>query len=545
MDQTLRVRLLGRVTAWRGDAEVDLGPGRQRAVFVVLAMRANQVVSREALIDAVWGDETPAGAGNSLYSYVSRLRQALGRGMQTLISAGSGYSLRLDPDALDVRSFDLFRETAQECWNKRDIDGTRAALDQALGLWHGEALAGVDSPFATMHRTRLTDLRLAALERRAEVMIAAADPAAVPELQRLAREHPFRESVLGLLMTALHREGKDREAVAVYEIARRMLSRRLGLEPGASLRRIHAGITADPRIQVSPAPRLPAPPDMVGRAAELALLTSRFAAVSRGLGGAVWIEGGPGLGKSALLATALATFDGQVLWAEGDERTGKLACLGSSVGITTIDQFAEIVEGMTTEGPVALVVDDMQWIDDASLLVWHRLSKVARQAPLLMVGACRTLPRRTELDRMRSAVAASTGDVLKLKALSRAEVVELATRLLGRPPGQGLLSVIDCAAGNPGFLREIVAVADDPEATTAVVAHRLGTLSDSTREALRCAGGLGMQFDLGDLAAIMHQPAADLIGAIEEATAAGVLREAGHLLAFRHPLVRRVLTPTA
>src|ERR1044072_2787778 len=120
MDQILRVRLLGKVAAWRGETELDLGPGRQRTVFAVLAMRANQVVSREALVDAVWGDAAPPGASNNLYSYISRLRQALGRTTQTLISAGSGYSLRLDPDSLDIRKFDHFREIAQQCWNRRD-----------------------------------------------------------------------------------------------------------------------------------------------------------------------------------------------------------------------------------------------------------------------------------------------------------------------------------------------------------------------------------------------------------------------------------------
>jgi predicted ATPase len=241
-----------------------------------------------------------------------------------------------------------------------------------------------------------------------------------------------------------------------------------------------------------------------------------------------------------LLAACLAGFDGQALWAAGDEETGKLSCLGTASGLTTIDRFADFVEEMTSSGPVALVVDDLQWVDDASLLVWHRLSKVARQAPLLLVGACRPLPRRTELDRMRSAVASSTGDVLRLTGLSDSDAVELATELLGAAPDRRVLSVIDCAAGNPGFLREIVTV--DRSELESVVAKRLAVLSDVTQETLRWAAALGTEFDLGDLAAVMHRPATELVPAIEEASAAGVLREAGHLLAFRHALLRRVLT---
>jgi DNA-binding SARP family transcriptional activator len=534
MDRTLRVRLLGKVAAWRGEVELDLGPGRQRAVFAVLAMRANQVVSRDALIDAVWGEDTPAGASNNLYSYISRLRQALGRSTQTLISAGSGYSLRLDPDSLDVRSFDHFREVARQCWNRRDVAGARKALDEALALWHGEALGGVDSPFATLHRKRLAELRLAALERRAETMIAASDPVAVSELRRLVREYPFRETLLGLLMTALHRDGRGTEAVEVFDETRRTLVEQLGIEPGAALRRIHDEITAKPLALVKPAPQPSGPSVLVGRQNELGLLKDRLTALQRGTGGAVWIEGGPGMGKSALLAAGFAGFAGQVLWAAGDAETGKLS------GLTTIDHFADFVEEMTVSGPVALVVDDLQWVDDASLLVWHRLSKLARQAPLLLVGACRPLPRRTELDRMRSAVASSTGDVLRLAALSDSDVVELATQLLGAAPGHELLSIIDCAAGNPAFLQEIITV--DPSAVESAVAKRLEILSDATEDTLRWAAALGTEFDLGDLAAVMHRPATDLVPAIEEATAAGILREAGHLLAFRHPLLRRVLT---
>ena len=187
----LRVRVLGVLAAWRDGVELDLGPGRQRAVFAVLAMRANQVVSRAALVDAVWGESAPAGAGTSLYSYISRLKLVLGRSSQTLTSARSGYTLRVEPRALDVHEFDALRETAQAAWHRRDIGAARTALDAALALWHGdEALGGVDSPFATSHRQRLAELRLAVLERRAEAMTAAGDAQAVPELRDLVRRHP-------------------------------------------------------------------------------------------------------------------------------------------------------------------------------------------------------------------------------------------------------------------------------------------------------------------------------------------------------------------
>src|SRR6187551_917174 len=104
---SLRVQVLGPVSAWRAEQQLDLGSGRQRAVFAALAMRANRVVSREELVASVWGENPPSGASGSLYTYVSRLRRVLEpdrsrwSGGQTLVSEGAGYSLQLDADQID------------------------------------------------------------------------------------------------------------------------------------------------------------------------------------------------------------------------------------------------------------------------------------------------------------------------------------------------------------------------------------------------------------------------------------------------------------
>jgi predicted ATPase len=201
-----------------------------------------------------------------------------------------------------------------------------------------------------------------------------------------------------------------------------------------------------------------------------------------------------------------------------------------------------------------LVVDDLHQVDDAGLLVWHGLSKTARQSPLLLVGACRPLPRRTEIDRLRSAVAFGGGEVLRLGGLSSSEAGELAAQLLDARPGPDLLATIACAAGNPQFLRDIVDVlvrdgavstADgvaelvaEAEGLRSVITERLDLLTGATRKALHWATTLEPEFDLADLATLMNQPATELIRAVEEAIEAGVLTEAGHLFTFRHPLLR-------
>lgn len=499
--------MLGDLAAWRDDVALDLGPGRQRAVFAVLAMRANQVVSREALIDAVWGDAAPAGADGSLYSYISRLKLVLGRSSQTLTSTRSGYTLGLDPQALDVHEFDALREAAQLAWNRRDTTAARAALDTALALWQGDdALGGVDSPFATLHRQRLAELRLAAREQRAEVMTAAADPQAVPDLRDLVRQHPLRESLAGLLMTALHRLGRDTEAIDVFDSTRRRLVETLGMEPGAALRRIHDDIAATTRARTG-APNKPKA--FVGRKRELEVLRRRLAEVRQGHGGCVWIEGPHGIGKSALLAEAFADTEIPVIWA--DRRT---------------------INEVESAGPAVIVADDLNDASEQELLAWHRLSKIAHGEPLLVVGACRPLPRRTEVDRLRAGVGPGGGDVLRLTGLTSEEAAQLA----GNRTDQ---SLVDLAAGNPQFLAELV---DPATSTEEVVLRRTSLLSSRTQALLRAAAILADQFDLADAATAMGVPVTDLVGAVEEAAEAGFLTEVGHLFKFHHPAARQALT---
>ncbi|MEO6089850.1 MAG: BTAD domain-containing putative transcriptional regulator [Umezawaea sp.] len=620
--EPLRVQLLGAVRAWRGDTELALGSARQRALFTVLAMRANQVVSREELVDAIWGESPPGAVDSSLYTYVSRLRRTLEpvrskwTGGQMLVSAGSGYSLRLEPGLLDVREFDRLREAAQQCWDRRDAAAARAALDAALVLWRGDALTGIDGPFAALHRGRLAELHLDVLERRAEIMLESGDlAAAVAELVDLSTAYPLRETPRALLMLALHRSGRGQEALDVFRETREVLVEQLGIEPGPKLRRVHDEITAAHDRTGGPpdsAPRAPVPPYpevFVGRESELSALRTALNDVLNGRGTAVWVEGEPGIGKSALLATGLADAVErcrEVLWHAGDEAGRRfplglvLACLGIdslspdprraefATGlpgrtaesaypwspedpvlvavdrlIGLVDRVVGFVDELCADGPVVLVLEDLQWADDASLLVWHRLAKATRHLPLLLVGSCRPHPRRPELDPLRTMVSMGGGELLRLEPMGEDASTELIRRLLGTEPGAELLATTDCAGGNPRYLEEIVdaLVRDDvvvvfdgvadvvhdhtrypaqPTVNT-VVTRKLDHLDDTTRDALRWAALLGVEFDLSDLATVMGRQASELLPAVEEAAAAGVIGEAGQRFAFRHTLVRRAL----
>jgi DNA-binding CsgD family transcriptional regulator/tetratricopeptide (TPR) repeat protein len=529
-----------------------------------------------------------------------------------LVSAGSGYCLRLEPSLLDVREFDRLREEAQQSWGRRDAASARTALDAALTLWRGDALTGIDGPFAALHRGRLVELHLNVLERRAEMMLESGDVmASVAELIDLTSAYPLRETPRALLMLALHRSGRDNEALEIYRETRELLVDQLGIEPGAQLRKVHDEITAA-RDRVSAAPRSPIPthPDVfIGREPELAALRTALADVLKGKGTAVWVEGEPGIGKSALLATGLADAvdrDCEVLWHAGDEVGRRfplsmvLACLDIdslspdprraelATGlpgrtpepaypwqtedpvlvavdrlIGLVDRVVSFVDELCADGPVVLVLDDLQWADDASLLVWHRLAKATRHLPLLLVGSCRPHPRRPELDPLRTMVSMGGGVMLRLEPLDETTSTALVRKALGMEPSAALLATTDCAGGNPRYLKEIVEalIRDDAVAVfdgiadighdrtrypmqptvNTVVTRRLDHLADTTRDALRWAALLGVEFDLGDLATVMGKPASDLLAAVEEASAAGVIGESGQRLAFRHALVRRAL----
>ncbi len=336
----LRVGVLGPVTVWRDGQEHAAGQPRQLAVLGVLASRANRVVSRGELIDAVWGDEPPASAEGGVYTYVAGLRRILeperarrdpDRARRApslmLVSGGGGYLLRLAPGALDAEHFEQCLGAARGLRAAHDPAGAARTVDEALALWRGLPYAGVPGPFAETERRRLTDLRTTAAEERADLLLAQGQAAAaVPELTALAVAHPLRERATGLLMIALYRCGRQAEALHVFGQTRRRLAEELGVDPGSELTRIHRQLLAmDPALdgpperaslvpaQPVPAPLPPAPvpaplaaaapaqlpPEVAafaGRAAELGWLNGLLPAA----GPVALITGTAGVGKTAL-----------------------------------------------------------------------------------------------------------------------------------------------------------------------------------------------------------------------------------------------------
>lgn len=481
--EELSVDVLGPVRARVGDQEIPLGPARQRAVFAALAMRANRIVSRRELIEAVWGDSPPASAQGSVYTYICGLRRSLEPRRSrwapgdVLSSDRVGYQLRLSPGALDAERFDALRQSAHDRLAKNDPARAVRDLETALGLWRGDALSGVPGPFAEAMRARLGELRLVTTESWASAMLAAGGRADLAsELAELVRAYPLRESLRAALMVSLYWSGRHVEALEVFREARRALVEELGIEPGPALRKLHEQILAgDPALdppnpaetKSAPVRAHPEPKQAVpsaprsnrrfeqARAPELRQLRALVDNLYTGHGGSVWIEGDKGTGKSELLSTALAEIGGngvQVAWAVADEFSRRsplrvmLECLGvtadsllsnaAGIGwrhpgggpaprtwsggdpvVVGVNQLLAIVAERCARGPMVLVVDDLQWADEATILLWHRLSVATLQEPLLLIASSRPAIGRKDVTRLRMGIQRRGGDLIDLAPL--------------------------------------------------------------------------------------------------------------------------------
>lgn len=249
--EPLHIQLLGPIRAWRHGKEVVLGPPKQRAVLGLLASRANDVVGVEHIVDALWGGDIPQTAANGVHTYVAGLRRALEPGRsrretcEVLSSESGGYCLRMDPAEVDATLFAMRHAAARRARVEGNADEALRLYEGALSLWHGEAYSGTPGPFAAMERTRLRDLRLTAVEEWAADMLESGRHAeVVTELSGAVSEEPLREKLRWLLMLTLYRSGRQAHALAVYAETRQLLSRELGIEPGAELSSLHQRILA-------------------------------------------------------------------------------------------------------------------------------------------------------------------------------------------------------------------------------------------------------------------------------------------------------------
>ena len=258
-------RILGPLEVQADGHQLQLGGRKQRALLVVLLLNANEVVSRDRLIDALWGERPPPTASHTLDAYVSRLRKALasdGDGGVRLVTRAPGYVLRLAPDQLDLARFERLAADGQRALDAGEPELAAVKLRQAEALWRGRPLADVDfEPFAHAYVDRLEQLGCATTEQRAEAELALGrHEQLVPELQALVTGYPLRERLRGQLMLALYRSGRQAEALTVYQEGRVLLREELGVDPGPQLQELERAVLQQDPALAAPSAHTPSGP---------------------------------------------------------------------------------------------------------------------------------------------------------------------------------------------------------------------------------------------------------------------------------------------
>lgn len=258
----MKIHLLGSIEIADEHITLKLPGEKLRAIVAILALTPNRPVSRNDLIDELWGEAPPRNAENSLHGHIARLRRILaarsGRdSLRDLIGTSNfGYVLTLPEADVDASRFcDLVRRAS--VLHESDPAGAVTLLTEALGLWRGPALLDAGHGIlCRMAYTRLTEIRLTAFEQLFDARFALGmHRSVITELEQLHAQYPLREQFCEQLITALYWSGRQAEALDAYHRTRQRLSQGLGLEPGQALRRRYHEILRQEPVQ-GPRPRV-------------------------------------------------------------------------------------------------------------------------------------------------------------------------------------------------------------------------------------------------------------------------------------------------
>ena len=598
-----RIELCGALTVEVDGRRVeDDLPGRQgRLLFAYLALNRERPVRRDELVDVVWDENPPGSPDAGLAALLTRLRRALG---PDAVEGRSHLRLAL-PDAwLDVEAARAAAADAEVALAGGDPRRAADHAQVALALFERPLLPELSGRWVDEERAAIDGLHSDALETLARAALRLG-PGELPAAERAARaliqREPYRESGYAVLMELLAARGNVAEALRVHDQLRVLLRDELGATPATHLTALHErllmqGETPAPAADAATVP-LPAVLErrderpFVGREPELAVLRRRWASTPAGEGGVVVLTGDAGMGKTRLSArfAAEAHAGGAiVLHGRIDEETvvpyqpfveairhyaadardisgvdvEALAPLVPELGGTAsesgerenrryrlFEAVAALLGRAAGERPVLLVVEDLQWAGRPTLLLLRHVVRRLHGRPLMVLVTLRDEEANLVADPARLLADLSREHVVErigLEGLQEGETAELvgdpelATRLHGR------------TAGNPFFIEEMLRSLEEapdeppgvPEGVKDLVSRRLARLQPDTVETLTAAAVLGRDFSLATLEAMVARPGEELLGPLEEALRASVVREDAERVdrfAFAHALVRETL----
>lgn len=262
----MEFRILGPLDVVDGARRLEVRGPKVRALLAALVVHAGAVLSKDRLLEILWGPEPPEGAPATLLSHLSHLRNALEPGRaprapsRLVVTRDPGYALLAAPEQVDAVRFERLAKEGRQIFDAGRPDAGAELLGEALALWRGDPLAEFTfEPFAQAEIARLTELRLRIVEDRFDADLALGrHHEAVGRLETLVGEHPLRERIWGQLMLALYRCGRQAEALRSFGRLRQVLAEQLGIDPSHDLVRLEEAILLQkPELDWA---RPPAPP---------------------------------------------------------------------------------------------------------------------------------------------------------------------------------------------------------------------------------------------------------------------------------------------
>ncbi len=383
------VRLFGQCEI-RAAQGPPLRGTQQVAVLAMLALAGGRILSEDALIEGIWGDQPPVSAANALRVYLSRARRALAGSGASINRSGPGYALVAPPETVDVLGFRNGVRRGREELRAGDVRAALAHLGEAVELARDEPLSGLAGiPFAETAIPQLSAEVADATESLIDARLADGESAGlVLVLERACADTPFREHRWAQLITALYRAGRQTDALAAYQRVRDLLDAELGVDPGPELEALQlAVLRQDPSLMPSAAAddedwQPPAPPsprqELTGRAE---LLTEIAARLATNRGRVVTLVGPGGVGKTSLAVAMLAGHTGPGLFLDFADSAGDLAtALLDKVDATDLDTALARLAGLSQ---ALIVLDNLEHLSGAGELVARLAARVAADSRLL------------------------------------------------------------------------------------------------------------------------------------------------------------------
>ena len=561
----MEIWALGTLEVSHDGHAVDVRGPLPRRLLALLALTPGLEVSADRLVDGLWGAAAPPAATTTLHSHVARLRRDLA--VPDLVRTGrGGYLLAVEPEDIDTfvlqRNYDRGRDALIE---GRPEEASEV-LTAALGQWRGIPYVEFpDCPILEAEAERLSALRLDVLEGRISADLARPGIALpVAELEALVRWHPLREAFWALLMCAQYRVGRQGDALASYQRARRVIGGELGVDPGPALQELERLILAqDPSLEAAgmsallsasdaPAPYAEQVP-LLERAELLASLTDLQSDALAGSGRLALVRGEAGAGKSALVRTWSGSLSATTRVLQGacdplssprplgplvdvapylDADVGDMLRSGERDGL-----FAAVLAALDVGGPVVWIIEDLHWSDMSTLDLVRFLARRVEGTHILLV-----VTYRDEHLGPSDPLRVMLGDITSQPAVRRLEVPMLSaaavTELVG---GTGLDAdaLYRETGGNAFFVTEVVAAGGDglPATVQDAVLARVQRLSPQARLALESAAVIGSRVE----PSLLHVMPAVTADTVDECVTCGMLRFTAPSYAFRHELVRQAV----